>query len=381
MVATVQAGTGPAVVRVAREHAELLAEFYRKTWDENATRAGVLLSRALRARTNLHGRDQDVPTFVFIDNERIVGHLTTIPILLWNGREELRAHWLKGLMVLPEYRNGPVGFMLVRAALAAVENALAAVVATDARRLFTALGFRDLGVLANRIRVFDAREVIQRLADSPLAQQLSPRVRAVLRWTAHPGCIPFVSAALQAGAGAYTAVRGRTRQCGRIMPVFPESAELHELWRAMRSGIDCAPARGPDYLVQRYGLGQGYRWITVHRNGRLRGFAALRPPTARGDERLNGVRVATLSDVIANTDDSETLLDLVHTAEQVARGLDAHVLMCSASHPRLLRILDRRAFAPYPGNVHMLIRPNGADWPGIDHWWFTRGDSAADEAF
>lgn len=381
MVTTARAGAGPSVVRVTRDHAELLADFYRQVWDANATRASVLLSRALQARNNPHGRDQDVPTFVFIDGNRAVGHLTTIPVLLWNGREEIRAHWLKGLMVLPAYRNGPIGFMLVRDALSVVENALAAVVASDARRVFAALGLRDLGVLANRIRILDAKAVLERVGGSPLAREISSRTRRALRIATHPGCAAIAASILHAGCGTWAALRGRTPQYGRIMPVFPDSAELAALWRSMRNQVAAAPARGPDYLLQRYGIGQGYRWITVHRNNRLRGFAAVRPPGSRGDPRLNGVRVATLSDVLAHPDDQATVLDLVHTAEQVAGALDAHVLVCSASHPGLIRTLDRRAYLPYPGNVHMLIRTSTPGWPGIDKWWFTRGDSAADEAF
>ena len=116
----------------------------------------------------------------------------------------------------------------------------------------------------------------------------------------------------------------------------------------------------------------------------LAGFAAVRPPRAGGDPRLGGARVATLSELVAPVDRPAVLRALVAGAETVARSLDADALLCSASHPATRDALRRRAWLPFPGNVHLLVRepPGTAPLPrALRDWWLTRGDSHADEVF
>lgn len=148
--------------------------------------------------------------------------------------------------------------------------------------------------------------------------------------------------------------------------------------------MDAAPTRDGAYLRGRYLGEDGYRLLGVYEAGALAGFAAVRPPRADGDPRLNGVRVATVSELVAPVDRPRILRALLAGAETVARSLDAHALLCSASHPAARAALRRRGCLPCPGNVHVLLRepPGAAPLPrALDGWWLTRGDSHADEVF
>lgn len=56
-------------------------------------------------------------------------------------------------MVLPEYRNGPIGFLAVKDLAARLPGSTILTVAPVARRLFSAMGYTDLGSVSNFVRV------------------------------------------------------------------------------------------------------------------------------------------------------------------------------------------------------------------------------------
>ena len=88
-----------------------------------------------------------MPTFLFVRDGEAIGHVGTIPMFLDLDGRSVPAHWLKGLMILPEARNGPVGFLLIKEAGKSLELSMALVVKEEARRLFTALGYHDIGAV------------------------------------------------------------------------------------------------------------------------------------------------------------------------------------------------------------------------------------------
>lgn len=371
------------VIRAGPEQAELLAAFYREAWDASATAASVRAALGAAAARNPVHPGEPPPTFLFLADGRPVGHLTTIPIRLWTAAGERPAHWLKGLMVLPSHRNGPVGFFLLREALAHVELALSAAVAPDARALLQAAGLKDVGPVPNAIRLLNPARVLRRV--DPQAIGALPRLAraAAGRIRRSPALSAMAGGVTGTACGAWTALRGGTG--GLHAVVLPEwrTGELSRLWARARRGIRAAASRDASALRARYGQ-DGYRLLGVYERGVLAGFAAIRPPRAEGDPRLGGARLATLSDILAPVDRPAVIRALVHGAETVARSLDADALLCSASHPAARAALHRRAWLPFPGNVHLLLRepPGTAPLPrALDAWWLTRGDSHADEVF
>lgn len=371
------------VIRAGPEQAELLAAFYRETWDASATAAGVRAALRVAAARNPVRPGEPPPTFLFLADGRPVGHLTTIPIRLWTAAGERPAHWLKGLMVLPSHRNGPVGFFLLREALAHVDLALSAAVAPDARALLEAAGLKELGPIPNAIRLLNPARVLRLVDPETIGALPRPARAAAARIRRSPALSAIAGGMTAMACGAWTALRGGTG--GLHAVVLPEwrTGELSRLWTRARRGICAAPSRDAFALRARYGEG-GYRLIGVYEGGVLAGFAAVRPPRAEGDPRLGGARVATLSEIVVPVDRPAVLRALLDGAETVARSLDADALLCSASHPAARAALRRRAWLPFPGNVHLLLRepPDAAPLPrALAAWWLTRGDSHADEVF
>ena len=169
----------------------------------------------------------------------------------------------------------------------------------------------------------------------------------------------------------------------------PEEVDLsdcQDLWRRVGSMITATPVRDGAYLCWRYDTSENgpYRLATVREGSRLAGVAVVRRPRAKGDPRLSGIRVATLSELIFQPNRRDVGLATIAAAEQIARHLESDALLCSASHHSVAALLRRRAFLRLPGNVHVLTRNSLGDNklpPELEEWWLTRGDSNADDLF
>jgi GNAT superfamily N-acetyltransferase len=380
------------VVRVSDHHVASLAEFFRAVWDPAATTERVRQARVAAAESNPASPGQAIPTFLFLSDGRALGHLTTIPVRLWSHEGEHPAHFLKGLMVLPEHRNGPIGSSLVKEAVRHLGCALAIAVQPAAWKLCMALGFVHLGVMSNHLRVLRPARVLrldlETLGLSGLPPWL-PRAARLVRRRA-------VGAVLGAGAAAVMRVwtaAARARTLGLTVSSAdpaPDPAELDGLWRLARGSMAAASVRDARYVRWRYGGGDGpgddapYGFVTVRERSALVGLAVVRRPNRQGDRRLGGLRVATLSDVLFSTDRTDVGLAALAGAETLARRFESDALLCSASHSRLRALLPLQAYVPVPGNLHVLARdPQGAcGLPArLSDWWLTRGDGDGDEVF
>ena len=141
------------VIRVGEEHAEALAEFFRAVWSSESTADSILADRKRAAAVNPVQPGADVPAFAFLSDGKVLGYIGTIPSRLWDGVEEHAAHWFKGFMVLPESRGGPVGHAVLKEAIRQLGLLGVMTVALPSRRLFTALGFHDVGPIGHTVFV------------------------------------------------------------------------------------------------------------------------------------------------------------------------------------------------------------------------------------
>ena len=373
------------VVLATDDHAGLMAEFFRTVWDPAATAEGVVRGRHEAARTNPASQGKLAPTFIVIADGRAVGYVTTIPGRIWSEGQEFMGYWLKGLMVLPEYQNGPIGFLLLKEAVRQLDTVLFGMaVALPARKLFLALGFQDLGAVPNRIAILAPRTVAHRLdlralnlsrlpAWLPSAMDFARRI-GVDRLG---GVLAGGLRASWAGVGAIGSLGLSRESEGATW----EESEVDEIWTAMRKKMGAGAVRDGAYLKWRYqdhDPGQ-YQVVTVRRSGRLAALAAVKLP--RGDDpRLQGIRVASLSDLIHDPDDPAAGVAALRAAEDAARSMEAHALLTGATSRAMLRLLTRRGCLPVPGNVHLLLRgPAGVSLPAtLGEWWITRGDGESD---
>ncbi|HWN80612.1 MAG TPA: hypothetical protein VNM87_00810, partial [Candidatus Udaeobacter sp.] len=234
-----QAQSAARVVQVTDEHAEALAAFYTAAWGQQVTADGVRRTRASTAASNFVTPGETPPTFLFLTGERAVGHLGTIPVrFAVAGHPDQDAHWLKGLWVLPEQQNGPVGFLVLREATRHVGMAMAMVVELAARRLFQAHGFTDLGPLPNDMKLIAPARVLRRLDLAAVGLGRFPGwVRQGARLVQWPP-LAIAAGGIAGGAMAlWSGMRGRGVRAEIGAAELPARAELDRLFERMRPGF------------------------------------------------------------------------------------------------------------------------------------------------
>ena len=379
----------PAVklLRVSDEHDSALAAFYRATWSPQATADSVRCARRSAAVHNPVSPGDEPPSFIFIQDGKILGYLGTIPIRVWTQNRESLAHWVKGFMVLPEFRNGPIGFLLLRETLRNLNCAMALAVLPVVVGLSVQLGYTDLGRLSNFVRFLRPARLLSRLR---LEEIGFPGLPIWLRRSAALGQRVGLATAAGVCLDVFTrsaiGLRGRHPLSFTIEVSTPGSNEMDTLWQRARQTFAASLVRDSRYLNWRYlrDNSNTYRFVAIRFKGDLRALAVIRKPRADGDPRLHGATVATLSEWIFPLDEPLAGLTALAGAEHVAGDLGADALLCSASHLIAFPLLRRRGFWKLPPNVHLLIRDSGntCSLPNdLSDWWITRGDSNADDAF
>ena len=378
------------VTRITDDNSDAVAGFFRKVWTESATGERVRRARHDEARSNPASPGSDVPAVVYLRDGEVVGHLGTIPVKFWNGRYETPGHWLKGFMVLPEYQNGPVGFAVLKEMLKHVNVSGAMVVGLPARRLFQAVGFVDCGVIPNCVSLLRAASVATRIDIAGLGLGLPPWLHRAARTSQKAGLAWAAGAMAGTGFRAWRALhRSSSQFTTDLSGGLPSRSALDDLWARARPTIGAGAVRDGRFLSWRYHTGAGavYEAVAVYERSnerRLVAIAVVRRWRDTPDQRLRGIKLATLSDILFCADEPAAGLAALAGAERVAHRMGADAILCSAAHPALASVLRRRAYLPLPGNVHLMLRDTkrSAEQPlEVDAWWVTRGDASSDEAF
>jgi hypothetical protein len=378
------------VTRITDDISDAVAGFFRKVWADGATGERVRHARAEAARLNPVTAGADVPAVAYVRDGEVIGHLGTIPVKFWNGRVETAGHWLKGFMVLPQHQNGPVGFAVLKEMLKHVDVSGTMTVALPARRLFQAVGFVDCGAIPNYISLLRAG----RVARSVNLANLGLGLPSWMHWCARGAQRAGLAWAVGTMAGVAFRTWGTVRGSAARFRVdlsggLPSRCALDDLWTRVRPTIRAGAVRDGSFLQWRYHPRGGglYEAVAVHERAgekRLVAIAVVRRWSDSADERLRGIRIATLADILFRADDPAAGLAALAGAERLARKMKADAILCSSANAVITSALRRRAYLRLPGNVHLMLRDlrGTAGLPlEISGWWLTRGDANSDDAF
>jgi GNAT superfamily N-acetyltransferase len=378
------------IVRVEDQHAEAVAAFIRTVWSPAATTASVLVGREEGARNNVAEPGVPPPTWIALQGGKVLGYVTTLPVQFSDGTRSWPGYWIKGLMVLPESRGGPIGYHVLKAAADTLDLSGGLAVAPAARRLFTALGYKDWGAIDNWLRPLRPARIVQRLDVTGLGlsglPSWTPRLIRVARVTG----LGMLAGWTGGWALRFAAAVARGTNAGfssEMLRPDQHEEELAQLWQRCRAALGCAVVRDPAYLIPRYPTEPDgpYRWIGVRRGRSLSGVAIIRSPREGGDDRLRGIRVATVSDLLFDPSEMTSGLALLGAVERTARALGADALLASSSSMSAVRLFRRQWYVSLGGTVHLLLRSTDKEGgpklgDSVQDWWLQRGDGGADDA-
>jgi hypothetical protein len=383
-------GSRITAVLATEEHAEAIAAFYRKVWDPSATTESALTATRLGAAQNVAAPGVPTPIALVLAGSEVLGYCGSIPQRIWDGERERPAYWVKGLMVLPEYRNGPIGYLAVKELTRHLDCATVLTVAPAARRLFAALGYVDLGAVDNWIKPLRPGVIANQLDLDALGFSLPPRLGSAVRAARAAGVARLAAEAAGLVINSLSRIaRLGTSHFDTSSQGMPSATDLNSLWEKTRAGLTATPVRDGIYLRMRFGgdTDQGsnpYNFVTTREKGALLGFGAVRKPRATSDPRLGGIRVATASEVVFPKGRADAGLATLGAIERVGRSIGADALTCMTSHATLTTLLRGQGYIRLGGNVHFFLRDVGGTghWPSdLASWWLGRGDGESDAVF
>jgi hypothetical protein len=371
--------------RLGETDADAIAEFMRAAgWDANATsdRVGEWLRTS--ASQNPFDPGVEPPVVGVFVGPRLAACLTSIPTRFWNGREFATAHWLKGFWVLEQYRDGLIGYLLLKEMLKHVGLAASMPAAIVPRRLSVALGMLDLGAVRNYIEPLRIARILRKI-DSQLLNSLSKPTSIALKFAK----IPPVAYAAEALMTLYLtalrlpsglAARGLTTELSERLP---GEADLDGLWARARGGVSCCAERSGAYLRWRYERGGSgrYSFALCRRGAELVGLAVLQHPERLDDPRLAGLVIGSVVDLLLDPGCRGALSGVLAAARRWARSLNYDALLLTMSHVAFRPGVLRAGYIPMSGNIHLMLRDPGGKHglsPNLDVWMVTRGDAWSD---
>jgi predicted N-acetyltransferase YhbS len=373
------------------EHAAPLSRFFRVTWDPSSSEEEVERALALRAESNYVEPGRPPPAFIFAREGEVVGYLSSIPARFRVRGDDRLGHWLQGLSVLPQHRNGPVGFHLVRAATETLGFLAALVVAPPARRLFEAVGFRDVAASPAFVWPLRGFRFGQRLSPGTMAGEVGvPWSRPILSVARRFGLTGVAGAAVRTALAARRALRPE-RGSGRTVPLRQgwsswEPAGADSIWNRRARPSHNGLVRDAEYLGWRYGSRPDeYLPLAAGPSESPLATAVIRLPARVPEGRFAGLELAWLTELLVDpnyAESSAAALALVREVERVTAAAGGDLLVSSFSAPAEAQVLARSGHLRTRGGMHLLVRdPEGDPAPGGvrgEEWSVARGDAFSD---
>jgi hypothetical protein len=263
-------------------------------------------------------------------------------------------------------------------------------VAPPARRLFKAVGFVECGVIPNYVSLLRAGRVARSIDIANLGLGLSPWLHRCARVAQTAGLAWAAGAVAGVAFRAWRALPSSSIQLSTdLSGQLPPRSALDDLWARTRPTILAGAVRDGSFLWWRYHArpGASYEAVAVYERTsrrRLVAIAVVRRWSDTSDQRLRGIRIATLADILFRADEPEAGRAALAGAERVARRMGADAILCSTAHPVITSALQRRAYLRLPGNIHLMLRDprRVMGLPlEVDAWWLMRGDASSDDTF
>ena len=331
------------------------------------------------------------PIFLFLKGPEVIGHIATVPVRLHSLSGMHAAYWVVGFMVLPEYRNGPIGPLLIKKVNETLDCVLTLHVEEAPLKIFKGLGWRHAGVIPQYVLVCDAYAFLNniRLAHVPSFNELGGSGSALLSAMLAQPSVRLVAAFLASialkvfsvGGAIFKPARGSgtvTEESG-----FDESYDL--LWDKVAHKFDAVVVRDRAYLAFRYGKRmKNYRLLAYREKGELLGYCIVKLKLFTDDPRMGRMRVGTIVDCLFDPADLHGLQSLLTDAMRLCKREAVDAVFCTASYAPLRRLVRVNGFIEVPGNLNFAyfdkiksVQPDIA----LDSWHLMRGDSDADANF
>jgi hypothetical protein len=298
--------------------------------------------------------------WLYRDGERVVGHMSSIPVRVTTGETERLSEWFVDTKVLESHRSQAPGTKLMVEAQAQVPFALSLGQTPEMREIQFRLGWSQVAPLQTAQLLLRAERVLKGKMPAPLA------------WAAG------------VGLGASRGWRSpRWRRAVAPRPVTAFGAEHDALWQRMSREIPCAVVRDASYLTWKYlrQPGQRFSCIEVLDHGAPVAVAVI---TMREADEHYRYRRAFLVDLVVVPSDADLVASALEAVCDVAMEAGADAITCLHVGDWLGRALRQCGFMIRTPERYLLVLPgnlsDGEQRRVLDgaSWYVTQGDSDID---
>jgi len=295
---------------------------------------------------------------LMVDGDQLVGYWGRMPMQLYALGKPFLSVFSQEALVNPAYRGQGVASKLL-AEVNGSEHLLVSLWHNE--KIVSILrkgGWRRIDIFRPQKKIFKLDKLVRRRIGVPLVRQVVT------------------------GAGAvYLRLKGLGRGPSRdysIRTVSRFGPEYDDFFRSVASSLGIIADRGSATLNWKYIdiPHRSYSVLAATKESRLRGYVVYRI-----HEVEDGIRKATIVDLLADPRDPAALAALVATCDRAFREEQADFSVCQVSTPAFRRILARQGY--YQGGnvdinslwIHHGERCPEANLETLDRWYFTFGDS------
>ncbi len=305
---------------------------------------------------NPHTQLDNIPLWVVTDNERIVGQVATIPVVLKVNDDEKPAIWILDFVVLPEYRGKGLGKRLVKAALESNAIVMTLGINEASTAVFRSLKWVPLEGLHRYHRLLYPGDAFGEIA------RLSP-----LRSIANLLYAPFRPRDAQL----------RYTGSGEIREITTFDESFTDLWRRARPQWPCAVVRSPAFLEWQYRRqpGKKFEVLGLYEHDQLMGYVVL---FFRKVEGTGALPKAAITDICYDASRSQQVVDeLLKAAVRLALKRRAGSLVTDVLNPLVESRLQKFGFWRIKASPQFMATTSEHQDLIYNpaNWYLTRGDS------
>ena len=294
-------------------------------------------------------------------------------------------------MVLPEYRNGPIGPLLIKKVNETLDCALTLHVEEAPLKIFKGLGWKHAGVIPQYVLVRDPYAFLKniRLGQVPHMREdsgaASTGLSAMLAQPPVRLAVAFLFSMALKGFTLVAALRKPARGSGTVTEESGFDEQYDFLWKKVAHKYDALVVRDRSYLEARYGKRmKNYRLLAYRQKGELLGYCIVKLKQFADDPRMGGMRVGTIVDCLFDPADVHGLQSLLTDAMRLCKEEATDAVFCTASYAALRQLLKVNGFIEIPGNLNFAFFDKLKNVPSdiaLGSWHLMRGDSDADANF
>jgi acyl carrier protein len=300
-------------------------------------------------------------TWLYRDEDRIVGQMGAIPVRLKIGKGHRDTAWLVDTMVLESHRALAIGSRMMLQSHEDLPFSLSLGQSPEMREIQERLGWKQIAPLLVAQLLIRPENVLKRKLGTPGA------------WAAGLG--------LRATAALRDVFRDRARVDIREVGRFDGRHDA--LWNAMARDVTCGVVRDASFLNWKYvdQPGQEFVRLELIEGGHVQGVVVL---SLREPDAAYGYKRAFLVDIVGPLRDETLLQRLIAVAADAAEKRGADSLVCMHTHAALTHALKANGFHLRKPTRYLLVDVEGLSAPELElvlapgNWHLTQGDSDID---